>query len=597
MLPAGLSGTSRHTLGSLCGRLARARKLDAGAISKHSPSPGSCRRSRLGRSDANDPLRYKWSGTMVRPIALALTRRHFLGTGAAVFGAGALPTAAPAQAARFRRWKITDPAMPARVLDSYKRGIRAMLGLAPSDPRNWYRHAFVHLFDCPHQNWWFLPWHRGYLGWLETTLRDLSGDADFALPYWDWTKTTRVPAPMFEDVLDPNNSAFIPTSARFRAQFEAAVANMWSAFTAPQRAVLATRGMSSPADFWNQVAAAPAGMFFEQPDARGLTAASPNLDATTRAAVAMATVRSALRTPTFTNSGTDRAGFASAKTSNHSDSATEGILESQPHDNVHGAMGGAAGNAFMVSFLSPVDPIFFLHHGNIDRLWDVWTRRQKAMGRPTLPQGADLAAWSGEKFLFFSDAAGRPVSQTNSGDYATAALFDYDYSPGSGEDQVPAVVASAPAAAESQRFSGRITSSAVVPGEQAGGVVDVPAAALQDTGAAAPPQVAEVTLSLGPADQGRRFRVLVSVEGATPVEAGGITIFSHHVHGPTTFTVPLPEGIATGRAAAASVPLRISVEPLEPATPAASPAERAARAARRQGTAAPRVTAIEVRTN
>jgi hypothetical protein len=340
-------------------------------------------------------------------------------------------------------------------------------------------------------------------------------------------------------------------------------------------------------------------MFFEQPDARGLTAASPNLDATTRAAVAMATIRSSLRTPTFAGStgGSDPAGFASAKAGNHSDSSREGILEAQPHDNVHGALGGAAGAAFMVSFLSPVDPIFFLHHGNIDRLWDVWTRRQKALGRPTLPQGADLAAWSGEKLLFFSDASGQPVSQTSSGDYATAALFDYDYSPGSGEDQVPAVVASAPAPAASQRISGRITSSAVVPGEQAGGVVEVPAAALQDAGATAPPQVAEITLSLGPSDQGRRFRVLVSAEGGSPVEAGGITIFSHHVHGPTTFTVPLPEGIATGRASGVNVPLRISVEPLEPAPPAASPAERAARAARRQGTAAPRVTAIDVRTN
>src|SRR5262249_13522623 len=92
--------------------------------------------------------------------------------------------------------------------------------------------------------------------------------------------------------------------------------------------------------------------------------------------------------------GTDPAGFASATAASHNDQSREGILESQPHDNVHGAMGGATGNAFMVSFLSPVDPIFFLHHANLDRLWDVWTRRQAALGRPTLPQGADLATWS-----------------------------------------------------------------------------------------------------------------------------------------------------------------------------------------------------------
>jgi hypothetical protein len=66
----------------------------------------------------------------------------------------------------------------------------------------------------------------------------------------------------------------------------------------------------------------------------------------------------------------------------------------------------------MVSFFSSVDPIFYLHHGNLDRLWDVWTRRQTALGRPTLPQGADLATWSNEQFLFFSNEKGQPVSKT-----------------------------------------------------------------------------------------------------------------------------------------------------------------------------------------
>src|SRR5262249_7317230 len=77
----------------------------------------------------------------------------------------------------------------------------------------------------------------------------------------------------------------------------------------------------------------------------------------------------------------------------------------------------------------------------------------------------------------------------------------------------------------------------------------------------APRGVAEVTLNLGPADQGRRFRVLISPQGGgNPIEAGGITIFSHHVHGPTTFTVPLPENLVVPAAAAGtSVPLDIRV--------------------------------------
>jgi tyrosinase len=523
----------------------------------------------------------------------ALTRRHFLNTSAGALAASALP-AAPAQAAKFRRWEISDPGMPPRVLDSYKRGIREMLNQSATDPRNWYRNAFVHVFDCPHQNWWFLVWHRAYLGWLEAIIRQFSGDTEFALPYWDWTKTPRVPAAMFDDVLDPNNAAFIPTFNAFKAQFDAPVTALFATFSPAQKGVLAQRGLSSTADFWSAVAAAPAGMFFEQPEARGLTPASPNLDQTTRATVSLATIRSALRTANFAGSenGTDAAGFSSAKASSHNDQSREGILESQPHDNVHGAMGGPAGNAFMVSFLSPVDPIFFLHHANLDRLWDVWTRRQAALGRPTLPEGADLTAWSSEQFLFFSDSSGQPVSKTSAGDYAAMSVFDYDYSPGSGEDQVPTPGTAVAALPATQVFSAQITSATIGAVVPAGGVAEVPAATLTPVAPEAPPRVAEVTLNLGPADQGRRFRVLVSsVGGGNPIEAGGITIFSHHVHGPTTFTVPLPENLVGTAAAGTNVPLDIRVVPLEQALGAAASPRMSATAT------SPQVAKIIVRTN
>src|SRR5262249_33757484 len=152
------------------------------------------------------------------------------------------------------------------------------------------------------------------------------------------------------------------------------------------------------------------------PNARGLTATNPVLDGDTQLAVAIGMIRNALHTPTFAGGPGEPAGFQSGKAANHSSGSVEGVLESQPHDNVHGAMGGGGG-AFMISHLSPVDPIFFLHHANLDRLWDVWTRRQVALGRPTLPQGADLATWSDEQFLFFSDEKGQPVSKVKAGDY------------------------------------------------------------------------------------------------------------------------------------------------------------------------------------
>lgn len=515
-----------------------------------------------------------------------VSRRGFLGAGAAILGASALPSGALTKDAKFRRWEITDPAMPARVLTSYKAGISKMLSLPPTDPRHWYRNALVHLFDCPHGNWWFLVWHRAYLGWLEATLRDLSGDPEFALPYWDWTKTPRVPAAMFDGVLDPNNGAFIATFNRFRTQFEPAIAALYASFSQAQRDELPRRPFpfTTPAAFWNVLPQ----VFFDQPNARGLTATNPDLDANTKLTVATNMIRSALQTPTFAGSGSssDPAGFQSAKAPNHSTGSTQGILESQPHNNVHGAMGGGGG-AFMVSFFSSVDPIFYLHHGNLDRLWDVWTRRQTALGRQPLPQGADLAAWSNEQFLFFSNENGQPVSKVKAGDYATMDAFDYDYSPGSGEDQVPPpspVVAAAP----TQVFGGQVVPAAAALGAAAGGVVQVPAAALKAPASPdAAPRVAEITLNLAHSDQGRRFRVLVSAGGAAPVAAGAITIFGDPHHGPTTFTVPLPENLDV-TAAAGDVPLDIRVVPIGSA---AGPLAAAA-----AGTP-PQIAAIQVRTN
>ena len=49
-------------------------------------------------------------------------------------------------------------------------------------------------------------------------------------------------------------------------------------------------------------------------------------------------------------------------------------LEFNPHDGVHQAIGG---NMSIVE-LSARDPIFFLHHANIDRLWATWNRRGNA---------------------------------------------------------------------------------------------------------------------------------------------------------------------------------------------------------------------------
>ncbi len=49
-------------------------------------------------------------------------------------------------------------------------------------------------------------------------------------------------------------------------------------------------------------------------------------------------------------------------------------LEGGPHADVHVAVGGEDGSGTMNSASSPADPIFWLHHANIDRLWVQWQK-------------------------------------------------------------------------------------------------------------------------------------------------------------------------------------------------------------------------------
>lgn len=100
----------------------------------------------------------------------SISRRTFLkatAMAATTVSAAALPFGkASAQGTKHRRLNILNPEAK-RTIESYKKAIRAMLALPPADPRNWYRIALTHTMDCPHGNWWFVVWHRGYIGWFE----------------------------------------------------------------------------------------------------------------------------------------------------------------------------------------------------------------------------------------------------------------------------------------------------------------------------------------------------------------------------------------------------------------------------------------------
>ncbi|MFZ0266541.1 tyrosinase family protein [Caulobacter sp.] len=93
-------------------------------------------------------------------------------------------------------------------------------------------------------------------------------------------------------------------------------------------------------------------------------------------------------------------------------SAMEPQIESLPHNQVHNIIGGV-----MPTMLSPEDPIFWVHHANIDRLWCAWI---SAGGGRTMPATSD-PYWSGG-FNYGPTTQGVPKVQTRD-----TSTFGYVY--------------------------------------------------------------------------------------------------------------------------------------------------------------------------
>ena len=79
-----------------------------------------------------------------------------------------------------------------------------------------------------------------------------------------------------------------------------------------------------------------------------------------------------------TNDGSGRAPWFSSASQTTSLEEFEGdyyvfsrFLESEPHNRGHGWIGGDMANPM----ISPNDPIFWMHHAQIDRIWSEWQKR------------------------------------------------------------------------------------------------------------------------------------------------------------------------------------------------------------------------------
>lgn len=241
---------------------------------------------------------------------------------------------------RVRR-SVNSMALDDPDLETYRDFVGIMRDKPQTDRVSWLGFANQHGDEndfkyCPHGDWYFLPWHRGFVEMYEKAAAVLTKNPKFALPYWDWTTLRQLP----------------------------------QAFTDKQY-----KGKANPLYVPGRG---------DDPGMVRNTLTGPN--ALTDALVGPRVIASIYKETVFEVFGTSRSVDRSGPTpvvQNNLDpkwvpmgGGNQGILERTPHNNVHNNIG-----AFMPQSNSPRDPIFMMHHGNIDRIWAYWT----ALGRKNSP--------------------------------------------------------------------------------------------------------------------------------------------------------------------------------------------------------------------
>ncbi|MET0180338.1 MAG: tyrosinase family protein [Novosphingobium sp.] len=258
----------------------------------------------------------------------------------------------------------------------YGRAIAAMQAKPRRDPGSWGWQAAIHGWrdsiaapgeqlpsaadrrrywnQCQHGSWYFLPWHRGYLAAFEQIVRvqvvRLGGPESWALPYWDVGRTQwqRI-RPEFLTPQRPDGSPNPLYVAQRRPGFQTGNVGIVPAAVDPRGLLL-------------------------EPEFGGATAGGAP-------------------------------GFGGPQTDFFHGPGTLGALEGQIHNHVHSRVAG-----FMGSFeFAGLDPLFWLHHCNVDRLWEVWRARDLRHRDPLSTRWRNGP--TAQKFIV-RDAAGQPWTFT-----------------------------------------------------------------------------------------------------------------------------------------------------------------------------------------
>jgi tyrosinase len=358
--------------------------------------------------------------------------------------AATAPHSSAATAPHVRRNIWTLPAGD-QTVEEYAQAVAIMRGRPAHDPTSWTYQAAMHgthagsaqpLWNgCQHGTWFFLAWHRMFIYYFEQIVRaavvQAGGSGDWSLPFWDYG-------------------------------------------AGGQQATL-------PPAFRNATVNGGPNPLFESARAPGINrglALSPAVASATRA----------LRASRFV--GLSQFGGGVTGVAQFSNST--GQVENQPHNIIHDAVGGNGG-LMADPDAAAADPIFWVHHANIDRLWFIWTSNPRH-------RNTNDPRWTGQTFSFF-DANGGRITKTPADVLDIVGQLGYTY-----EVAPPARPAAAPppptpeeavTGAEPPEREPELVGASEAPVRLVGGPASVPLridaqaheAALAATGVAAPDRI------------------------------------------------------------------------------------------------------------
>ncbi|KAM3286364.1 polyphenol oxidase B, chloroplastic [Capsicum chacoense] len=263
----------------------------------------------------------------------------------------------------------------------------------PLNPLGFKQQANIHCAYCNgayliggkqlqvHNSWLFFPFHRWYLYFYERILGTLIGDPTFALPYWNWDNPKGMRLPPMYDV----EGSSLYDERRNPHVRNRTIVDLGSTGEEVQTTELQLLTNNLALMYRQMVTNAPCPLlFFGSPYVLGNNIDTPG------------TIENIPHIPVHIWTGTERG---------------------KPLPNGEKSCGEDMGNFYSAG----LDPVFYCHHANVDRMWNEW----KAMGG----KRKDLTRkdWLDSEFFFYDE--NKKPYRVKISDCLDTKQMGYDYAP------------------------------------------------------------------------------------------------------------------------------------------------------------------------